>query len=366
MCLFKDLEGRYKPSVRRARGLVFFRIVIAACLLTAGLGCGPPPRPVEPAAPVKETTDLCFALPSLFDHRPVGPPNRRPADELRLSAPNADESERLAQAAAARAGELGAVVLSHDVRRFAGRTELILRFGPAGGPERFRLVIAWPVEPIRGPRLAIIIDDCGARDPYATGILDLPVTPSVLPYRAYSREVTEAARTAEREVMLHLPCEPLGREDPGPGALYACMDDAELRRLVREALTDVGPVDGVNNHMGSRLTADRNAISAVLGELGERGLYFVDSVTHHTSVAGSVAAELGLAHARRDIFIDNDPARRAVVRELRRAVELAAGRDGPVVVIGHDRDATLEAVREVIAYARESGVALVGISECLE
>ncbi len=366
MYLFKGLEGRYKPGVRRARGLVLFRTVIAACLLTVGFGCGPRPRPTDPTGPVEGTTDLCFALPFLFDHRPSGPPNRRPTGELRLSALNADEAERLARAAAVRAGELGAVVLEHDVRHFAGRSELTLRFGTAGGPERFRLVIAWPVEPIQGPRLAIIIDDCGARDPCATGILDLPVTPSVLPYRPYSREMTEAARSADREIMLHLPCEPLGRENPGPGALYTSMSDAELRRLTNLALADVGPVDGVNNHMGSRLTANRNAMSAVLGELGGRGLFFVDSVTHHTSVAGAVAAEFDLAHARRDIFIDNDPARGSVVRELRRAVELAAERDGPVIVIGHDRDATLEAVREVIGYARELGVALIGVSECLE
>jgi polysaccharide deacetylase 2 family uncharacterized protein YibQ len=347
------------PKARRARRLAF--LGLALCLLT----CAREPRPVGPPGPVR-TVDLALALPLELDRRPVGPPNRLPEPELRLTAADAEEAELLAQSAARRAEELGAAVISHDVRDLPGRRELVMRFGREGGPERFRLVIAWPVEPIRGPRLAIIIDDCGARDPRLTGILELPVTPSVLPYRAYSRELAEAARSVGREVMLHLPCEPLGREDPGPGALYAHMGGAELRHLVALALDDVGPVDGVNNHMGSKLTADRRCVAVVLDELRERDLWFVDSVTHHTSVAGAVAAELGLAHASRDIFLDNDPDRRSVVRELRRAVELAKERDGPVVVIGHDRDATLDAVREVIAYAGESGVALVGVSQCLE
>ncbi|MCX7021988.1 MAG: divergent polysaccharide deacetylase family protein [bacterium] len=352
---------RYGPKTRRARRLALFGL--ALCLLYSG--CARAPRPVLPE-PVKGEADIALVLPLHLDRRPVGPPNRLPAPELGVTAADADEAELLAQSAAGRAGELGAVVLSHEVRELPGRRELTMRFGPEGGPEHFRLVITWPVVLPRGPRLAIIIDDCGGRDPSITGILDLPVTPSVMPYRAYSRAVAQAAREAGREVMLHLPCEPLGNENPGPGALYTYMTDDELRRLVGRALDDVGPVDGVNNHMGSKLTSDRRCMGVVLAEISGRGLWFVDSVTYHTSVAADMAAEYGLPHARRDIFLDNDPARRSVVKELKRAVDLALERDGPVVVIGHDRDATLDAIREVISYAREAGVALVGVSQCLE
>jgi polysaccharide deacetylase 2 family uncharacterized protein YibQ len=356
----RNLDRR-GPETRRAPRLALFALALGFLVS----GCAHAPRPVRPEPETTEA-NLALALPLELDRRPVGPPNRLPESVLAVTAADADEAELLAQSAARRAGELGAVVLSHDVRDLPGRRELTMRFGPEGGPERFRLVITWPVAPPRGPRLAIIIDDCGGRDPRSTGILELPVTPSVLPYRAYSREVAAAAREAGREVMLHLPCEPLGSENPGPGALYTSMSDAELRRLTAAALDDVGPVDGVNNHMGSRLTSDRRCMGAVLDVLADRGLWFVDSVTHHTSVADAVAAERGLPHARRDLFLDNDPARRAVVRELERAVDLARERDGPVVVIGHDRDATLEAVREVLAYARRAGVALVGVSQCLE
>ncbi|OGD75467.1 MAG: hypothetical protein A2Y64_03855 [Candidatus Coatesbacteria bacterium RBG_13_66_14] len=345
----------------RARRLALFGL--ALCILYSG--CARVPLPVEPET-VKGEADIALALPLHLGQRPVGPPNRLPQPELKVTAADSDEAELLAQSAARRAGELGSAVISHEVRELPGRRELVMRFGPEGGPERFRLTIIWPVEPPRGPRLAIIIDDCGGRDPVATGILDLPVTPSVLPYRTYSRAVAQAAREAGREVMLHLPCEPLGSENPGTGALYTYMTDAELRRLVVKALEDVGPVDGVNNHMGSKLTSDRRCMGAVLAEIDDRGLWFVDSVTHHTSVADALAAERGMPHARRDIFLDNDPARRAVVSQLKSAVDLARERDGPVVVIGHDRDATLDAVREVISYAREAGVALVGVSQCLE
>gem|GEM_PF-7134222 len=354
-------HDRREPTTRRARRLAFFGLALA--LLYAG--CARQPRPVRPE-PEGIEANIALAIPLHLDRRPVGPPNRLPRAELAVTAADSDEAELLAQSAARRAGELGAGVLSHEVRDLPGRRELTMRFGPEGGPERFRLLITWPVEPPRGPRLAVIIDDCGGRNPAVTGILDLPVTPSVLPYRAYSRTVAQAAREAGLEVMLHLPCEPLGRENPGPGALYTYMTDAELRRLVAEALDDVGPVDGVNNHMGSKLTSDRRCMSAVIAELDDRGLWFVDSVTYHTSVADAVAAECSLSHARRDLFLDNDPARRAVVRELKRAVDLARERDGPVVVIGHDRDATLDAIREVLDYAREAGVALVGVSQCLE
>lgn len=292
-------------------------------------------------------------------------PNRRPTDTLSLAVVDAAAAETLAQSAAALARGRGLAVLDHHVDETAAGRRLVMEFGPVDGRASTTLILEWSPPRWSGPRLAIIIDDCGARNPRSSLLLDLPVTPSVLPFREYSAAVVAAAREAGRRVLLHLPCEPLGSENPGPGALRVSHSDSELRRLIAEALADVGFVDGVNNHMGSRLTADRRAIAVVLTELADRGLYFIDSYTHHGSVVGEVAAELSLSAARRDIFLDNSTSPARIEAQLRRALELAVERDGPVVAIGHDRDGTLTAVARLLPLAAELGVALVPPEACL-
>ncbi|MBD3372951.1 MAG: hypothetical protein GF403_09595 [Candidatus Coatesbacteria bacterium] len=292
-------------------------------------------------------------------------PNRRPTDTLSLTVADAAAAEVLAQNAAALARGRGLAVLDHHVDETAARRRLVMEFGPEGGRTSTTLSLIWSPPRWSGPRLAIIIDDCGARDPRSSILLDLPVTPSVLPFREYSSAFAATARAADRRVLLHLPCEPLGSENPGPGALRLSHTDDELRRRIAEALADVGPVDGVNNHMGSRLTADRRAMAVVLTDLAGRGLYFIDSYTHHGSVVGEVAAELGLSVARRDIFLDNSTSPARIEAQLRRALELAVERDGPVIAIGHDRDGTLDAIARLLPLAAELGVALVPPEACL-
>lgn len=305
-------------------------------------------------------------LAAALELTPTGPPNRRPAATLTLAVADAEAAEALAQRAAAVVRTTAWEILAYQTDVLSdGSYRLTMNFGPPGGSARLRLLIDWAPPRWSGPRLAIIIDDCGARDPRTAGYLELPVTPSVLPYREFSAAVVPAARDAGRRVLLHLPCQPLGAEYPGPGALYVDQSDDELRRLIAAALNDVGAVDGVNNHMGSRLTADRRAVSLVLTELDARGLYFVDSYTHHGSVVGRVAAELGLSCARRDVFLDNSNRAGAIEAQLRRALELAVERDGPVVAIGHDRPTTLDVIRRLLPLAAELGVALVPPSACL-
>ena len=56
--------------------------------------------------------------------------------------------------------------------------------------------------------------------------------------------------------MLHLPMEPLGDEDPGPGALLVDMKNMELNQRLNLALEKFPNFVGINNHMGSRFTSN--------------------------------------------------------------------------------------------------------------
>ena len=84
--------------------------------------------------------------------------------------------------------------------------------------------------------------------------------------------------------MLHLPMEPSGRNDPGPGALLLSLSDSELRQRVTAALDSFDGYVGANNHMGSRFTAFRPGMETALRQFKARGLLFLDSRTTAQSV----------------------------------------------------------------------------------
>ncbi len=102
-------------------------------------------------------------------------------------------------------------------------------------------------------------------------------------------------------------------------------------------------VDGVNNHMGSRLTRDKAAMTVVLGHLQGQGKFFLDSLTTPNSCVRDVSKSLGMRYYRRHIFLDNTAKEHAILLQLKKAESLAR-RTGLAVVIGHPYAATLSAL----------------------
>jgi len=200
------------------------------------------------------------------------------------------------------------------------------------------------------PRLAIIIDDLGYAEPELVTRLvaqPVPFTVAVLPYQEHTKASAEIAHRAGKEVILHLPME--GREDknPGPDALLDTLPEAELRARTRKALADVPFIAGANNHMGSKLTADRPRMRIVLEEFRGRRLFFVDSRTTKETVAFDVAKELGLPSASRKVFLDDSKDFEEIRKQWERAVALAK-KDGEAIAIGHIHSETVAALEKLI------------------
>jgi uncharacterized protein len=197
------------------------------------------------------------------------------------------------------------------------------------------------------PLIAIVIDDVGLDRPHSKRAWELagPLTMSFLPYAKDLREQAKAARAHGQELMLHLPMEPMGRADPGPGALLVALSDSELKQRVTTALDSFDGYVGVNNHMGSRFTANKPDMETVLKLFRARGLMFLDSRTTAQSVGEQTAQELGVPAMPRNVFLDDDEAIDAVRRQLAQT-EAIARRQGFVVAIGHPHEATLQALAE--------------------
>lgn len=226
-----------------------------------------------------------------------------------------------------------------------------------------RYAAAIPPDAADRPKIVIIIDDMGNSPAMADALSRLPgpLNFAFLPYAPNLERQTELVRSRGHELMVHLPMEPEGSETPGPHALYSSLDDAELRRALEWNLSRFSGFVGVNNHMGSHLTADSRVMEIVLSELKARGLLFLDSLTTPETVGPSLSRAKGLPWAGRDVFLDNVPEDAAIHAQLMQ-VEQIAGQRGLAIAIGHPHRATLRVLQSWIPTLEEKGLILVPLS----
>ncbi len=219
-----------------------------------------------------------------------------------------------------------------------------------------------PLPSARG-RLAILLDDAGQSLDLVAAAAALPpeVGVAVLPFLPESSTTAAEVHRAGHEVWLHLPMEP-ETGNPGPGAVLVAMKEQEIRATVRAALNSVPHVVGVNNHMGSRATADLRTMTWVMQELAARGLAFIDSRTSVATVAEDAARAQGVRAGRRLVFLDNERTASAVRAQLDEAV-YRARIEGRAIAIGHLTRVTVEVLENELPGLGARGADLVKPSQ---
>jgi hypothetical protein len=201
---------------------------------------------------------------------------------------------------------------------------------------------------IRG-YVALIVDDMGNSLEALNEILSLkePITVSVLPYSQYARETARLAHENGLEVLLHLPLESLNNHDTATdteGMIMVAMSPNEIVQAFETSLARVPFVDGVNNHMGSKFTADAQLMRTLLAPMKDKGLLFVDSRTTAQTVAYDEALGMGIPALKRDVFLDADADRSRIRGRL---IELfkAAQKKGKAVGICHPFPETVQVLK---------------------
>ncbi len=199
------------------------------------------------------------------------------------------------------------------------------------------------------PTLIIIIDDVGNNGPLGERAIALPgpVTLAFLPHTPHAKRLANEAAKNNKGVMLHAPMANATGAALGPGALTQDMSPEELQKTLTESLDSIPHVQGVNNHMGSVLTADHIAMKSVMEVVQQRGLYFIDSLTNPMSVAEKEALQAGILTDRRDVFLDNDRSLEGLFKQFQRAIDIAE-RKGSAILIGHPYPETLDFLEVVL------------------
>ena len=233
----------------------------------------------------------------------------------------------------------------------------------------FRLEQNKELERLAG-RIAIVIDDFGYQDQnliLSFCKLPQPITFSIFPGEKHTAWIAQQAIEKNHGVMVHLPMEPIDypARDPGPNAIFSDYAPEKIVELTQKALASVPYAKGMNNHMGSRLTQNFEAMKAVLRVVQRWNFFFVDSVTSPQSVAYAIARDMGIPCGRNAMFLDIAEDEDAVVKRLYR-LAARARHEGTAIGIGQAKFNTLHALQRMLPELTEQGFVFVLAEEAVK
>ncbi|MFC3032008.1 divergent polysaccharide deacetylase family protein [Pseudoalteromonas fenneropenaei] len=214
-----------------------------------------------------------------------------------------------------------------------------------------------------GKTIAIVIDDIGyhQRD---LELLSLPgaVTFSILPHTPYSQQFAYLASKEGKELLLHVPMQANEPRPLGPGGLTLDMNKNELQSTLGHALASLPQVRGINNHMGSALTQQTEAMKWVMELLKKRDLFFLDSRTTELTQAQSVANLYGVANVARNVFLDNELSEQALQAQLDELKRVATN-ERSAIAIAHPYPETFIFLAKALPQLLAEGYNLVPVSQ---
>ncbi|WP_246294538.1 divergent polysaccharide deacetylase family protein [Paenibacillus planticolens] len=187
-------------------------------------------------------------------------------------------------------------------------------------------------------KIAIVIDDFGNNMDGTTEMLELPIpfTVAVMPFLPSTKQDAQLAHEKGHEVILHLPMEPVRGKKSwlGPGAITTDLSDDEIHKRIVTAIEDVPYAIGINNHMGSKATADERVMNILVDICKERNLILLDSRTSPKSLIGKLASQKGVPYSENQLFFDDLYTYSHISKQMVKFKKLVKDRD-LVIAIGH-------------------------------
>jgi hypothetical protein len=195
------------------------------------------------------------------------------------------------------------------------------------------------------PRLAIIIDDVGtASQVRAIKSLGLDLTLSFLP-PSKARPNTPKLASKERQYMIHLPMEAQNWSAEEPNTLRITDSQSKISARIKKLKKLFPKVKYINNHTGSKFTANEIAMNRLMFALNANNIRFIDSRTTAQTKAPKVMKNFGFKYMARDVFLDHHMDKAYVKKQIKEAIKIAK-RHGTAIAIGHPHKNTIEALYE--------------------
>ena len=194
------------------------------------------------------------------------------------------------------------------------------------------------------PKLAIIMDDIST-NAQASELkkLSIKVTPSIFPPEKQHPKSAWLAKEFS-VYMVHLPLQALNYTNEKANTLRTGDSKEKISQRIKDIKNDFKGVKYINNHTGSGFTSDFKSTLALLDELKNSEIYFIDSLTTNKSTVLDASKKLGLKYAYRDVFLDNEQNVSKILKMINNAVAVAK-KDGVAIAICHPYKSTFEALK---------------------
>lgn len=211
--------------------------------------------------------------------------------------------------------------------------------------------------------IAIIIDDMGHNIERGMALVELPypLTFAFLPGRKYTPQLSRHAHLSGKEVILHAPMENTRQFPLGIGGLTSKMDKLAVQHSLHKSIISVPHLVGLNNHMGSALTQNREVMSWVMELVASYPLYFLDSKTSADSIAAETARRFGIPTMERDVFLDHEQSEDYVAQQFEKLISIAH-RKGQAIAIGHPHKVTIDYLTKTLPSLGERGITIATVS----
>jgi polysaccharide deacetylase 2 family uncharacterized protein YibQ len=350
-----------KVLVSAAAGsLLVLALVVSGILLYTPRPSGPPERPPRPEAPAAAGPviigEKLLIKGCLFD---LGIPRDRvrfDGRSVQVSVDKTPPAEKIRKAF----GELG----REEGVKMAMRNPTRITLTMDGRDWDIVFTSAAPVK--TRARIAVIVDDMGQDMAVARRLsaIQADITFAVMPHEHRTADVARYLHHQGREVLLHQPMEGNGK-NPGPVAIYGTTDPLEAVSILEESLELVPQAKGVNNHMGSVVTRNREIMEALFTAMKDRGLFFIDSLTTGSSVCRETAQAVGLPFGARDVFLDNELSDSYISGQIEDLVTVALRR-GWAIGICHPHEATVDTLTREIPRLAARGIEVVRVSALVD
>jgi len=194
------------------------------------------------------------------------------------------------------------------------------------------------------PKLAIIIDDISlASQIKRLKSIGLPLTLSFFPPKA-TRPNSAKLASHEKVYMVHLPMEAYNFTAEEPLTLRVNDSQKVISDRIKEIKRLFPRVRYINNHTGSKFTADEIAVNRLILALKNQHINFIDSRTTAQTKVPKVMKNYGFKYVARDVFLDDDTDIDEIVFQIKRAIKLAK-LHGSAIAIGHPHPNTIKALK---------------------
>ena len=215
--------------------------------------------------------------------------------------------------------------------------------------------------------ICLVIDDFGyAHNETIDGYLSMEkdFSVAIIPGHIYSESIGVIADSLGFETIIHMPMEPYNYDSLSEKGfiLSEFLNANEVEERIDLAFLEIPMAVGMNNHQGSKATANLQLMKNVARSLKKRNKFFLDSFTNPESRGFITMRRFGVKTELRQVFLDHIEDTLYILNQLDSLVHLSHSMD-VAIGIGHVKPITLEVLRKEIPRLKSEGYNFVPLSK---